>query len=103
MVTLFPEPDSPTIPRTSPSSSVNEIPSTARTIPSSVRKETLRSRTRAEAQPSGEANPWIEPGVDKVDKSARQRDEEGRVDDGRHDHGQVEGGERVVGQQPDPR
>src|SRR4051812_50230120 len=45
IVTLLPEPDSPTIPSTSPWPSVNETPSTARTTPSSVLKETLRSRT----------------------------------------------------------
>ena len=44
IVTLLPEPDSPTIPSTSPFASVKQTPSTALTRPSSVRKETLRSR-----------------------------------------------------------
>ena len=37
-VTLLPEPDSPTMPSVLPSSTVNETPSTALTIPSSVLK-----------------------------------------------------------------
>ncbi len=56
MVTLLPEPDSPTMPSTSPGSSVNETPSTALTTPSSVRNETLRfltsSRWSAIAMPA---------------------------------------------------
>ncbi len=45
IVTLLPEPDSPTMPSVSPSETVNDTPSTARTTPSSVRKLTLRLRT----------------------------------------------------------
>src|SRR5664280_2479432 len=45
-VTLLPDPDSPTIPRVRPGATANEIPSTARTTPSSVRNRTLRSFTR---------------------------------------------------------
>ena len=41
MVTLLPEPDSPTMPSTSPLVTANETPSTARTMPSSVRNETF--------------------------------------------------------------
>ena len=37
-VTLLPQPDSPTIPSVLPFSTVNETPSTALTIPSSVWK-----------------------------------------------------------------
>ena len=44
-VTLLPEPDSPTMPSTSPRLTVNETPSTACTVPSWVRNETFRSRT----------------------------------------------------------
>ena len=40
MVTLLPEPDSPTMPSTSPLLTPIEMPSTARTSPSSVRNET---------------------------------------------------------------
>ena len=45
MVTLLPEPDSPTMPSVSPSARVRDTPSTAWTVPSSVRNETLRLRT----------------------------------------------------------
>ena len=41
MVTLLPEPDSPTMPSTSPLVTPIEMPSTARTTPSSVRNETF--------------------------------------------------------------
>jgi hypothetical protein len=44
-VTLLPQPDSPTIPSTSPWSSENDTPSTARTVSSSIRKWVLRSVT----------------------------------------------------------
>src|SRR3954466_1185548 len=44
-VTLLPEPDSPTMPSTSPRSSVKLTPSTAWTMPSSVAKLTFRSLT----------------------------------------------------------
>ena len=44
-VTDLPDPDSPTIATTSPLLTVNETPSTARTIPSSVANETRRSST----------------------------------------------------------
>ncbi len=43
--TLFPEPDSPTIPRVSPRESVNETSLTAWTTPSDVGNLTVRSRT----------------------------------------------------------
>ncbi len=38
LVTLFPEPDSPTTPSVCPLSTENDTPSTARTTPSSVLK-----------------------------------------------------------------
>ena len=44
-VTLLPQPDSPTIPRVWPFSTEKLTPSTALTMPSSVRKCVLRSRT----------------------------------------------------------
>src|SRR5215470_13296015 len=82
IVTLFPDPDSPTIPTTSPSPTVNETPSTARTIPSSVRNETCRSLTsrRGSAGTSRltlrRADAWIEPRVEQVDERTRKGDEE---------------------------
>ena len=45
IVTLFPEPDSPTTPMVSPGRTLNETPSTAFTMPSSVLKYVRRSRT----------------------------------------------------------
>src|SRR3989304_9915684 len=44
-LTDFPDPDSPTTPKRSPSWMVNEMPSTARTIPSSVEKYVRRLLT----------------------------------------------------------
>ena len=41
LVTLLPEPDSPTMPSVSPRSTANETPSTALTTPSSVSKWTV--------------------------------------------------------------
>src|SRR5205807_6504663 len=102
IVTLFPEPDSPTIPSTSPFASVKDTPSTAFTTPSSVRKETLRSFTSSSVSAMGlilcGPNSRVEPCVHDVDESVRDRDEEGPVDHGRHDHRQVERDERVVGE-----
>src|SRR5664279_4122581 len=43
--TLFPEPDSPTMPRVLPASTVNEMLRTALTTPSGVWNETVRSST----------------------------------------------------------
>src|SRR5215208_7812096 len=48
-VTLLPEPDAPTIPKTCPFSTAKLTPSTALTIPSSVRKCVLRSLTSSSA------------------------------------------------------
>ena len=48
-VTLLPQPDSPTIPSVWPFSTVKLTPSTARTTPSSVRKDVLRSLTSSRA------------------------------------------------------
>ncbi len=45
LVTLLPEPDSPTMPSVRPCSTLNETPSTARTTPSSVENWTRRSLT----------------------------------------------------------
>src|SRR3954453_7150935 len=44
-VTLLPDPDSPTIPRVSPSSRVKDTPSTAFTTPSGVKNWVLRFLT----------------------------------------------------------
>src|SRR5580704_2676872 len=47
MVTLLPQPLSPTIPSTCPGMTSKLVPSTARTRPSSSAKETFRSRTES--------------------------------------------------------
>src|SRR5437764_7109082 len=49
LVTLLPDPDSPTMPRVLPRSTVNDSPSTALTTPSSVGKWMRRSRTSRKA------------------------------------------------------
>ena len=48
-VTLFPQPDSPTIASVFPFSTENDSPSTAWTTPSSVLKDVFRSRTSSRA------------------------------------------------------
>ena len=48
-VTLFPQPDSPTIASVFPFSTENDTPSTAWTMPSSVLKDVFRSRTSSRA------------------------------------------------------
>jgi len=50
-VTLLPQPDSPTIASVLPFSTENETPSTAPTMPSSVRNCVFRSRTSRSATP----------------------------------------------------
>src|SRR5215211_3527597 len=57
LVTLLPEPDSPTMPRVWPGSSEKLTPSTALTTPSSVSKWTRRSRTSSSAMPTSHHAP----------------------------------------------
>ena len=52
-VTLLPQPDSPTIPSVWPFSTENVTPSTALTMPSSVRKDVFRSLTSSSATEVG--------------------------------------------------
>src|SRR5262245_7479863 len=94
--TVLPEPDSPTMPSTSPRAIEKESPSTARTRPFSVRKETWRSRTSSSG--SDTAHTGVEQRVHQVDDGVEDHHEEGGVDDGGHDHGQVEVLQRLVGQ-----
>src|SRR5262245_16923249 len=98
--TVLPEPDSPTIPTTSSTSTVSESPSTARRSPASVRNETWRSRTSSRG--SGNAHPRVEPRVEQVDDCVRDHDEECGVDHCREDHRQIEVLQRVVRQLADP-
>src|SRR5437588_7828408 len=55
-VTLFPEPDSPTMPSTSFSNTSKETPSTALTRPSSVGNCTRRSRTDTTGSPAADGD-----------------------------------------------
>src|SRR5215218_14835 len=57
LVTLLPEPDSPTIPRVWPGSREKLTPSTALTTPSSVSKWTRRSLTSSNAMPTSHPGP----------------------------------------------
>src|SRR6266568_1943728 len=98
--TLLPEPDSPTIPSTSPSSTVKDRPSTAVTVPRRVRKRTVRSRTSRNG--SGTAHPRVNGGVDDVDHRVGEHDEERRVQHAAHDHREVEVLQGVVGEQAKP-
>src|SRR5437763_2728960 len=109
MVTLLPEPDSPTMPSVSPSDRMSDTPSTALTRPSSVRKETLRSRTSssgsavmAAVPPSCRPDPRVEPGVADVDDGVGQHDEEGPVNHGGYDRRQVEVVQCLVGEVAHP-
>src|SRR5947207_15556080 len=52
-VTLLPQPDSPTIAKVSPGMTWNETPSTARTMPSRVKNQVLRSATSSNGRPAG--------------------------------------------------
>src|SRR3954469_11969669 len=79
-VTLFPEPDSPTMPRVWPLSTENETPSTARTTPSSVLKCVFRSLTSRRAT-LGEPNAWVYDRVQEVDEQVERNDAERREDD----------------------
>src|SRR3954467_13535959 len=104
IATVLPEPDSPTMPSTSPRAIENDTPSTARTSPLSVLKETLRSRTSSSGSGSGSGmtDARVEQCIDEVDGGVDDDDEEGGVDDRRHDHGQVELLQRLVRQPAEP-
>src|SRR4051794_34714903 len=100
VVTVLPEPDSPTMLTISRLPMVNETESTARTGPASVRKMTPRSATSSSGG-SGMAHPRIEPGVEEVDQGVGEHHEERGVHHRGHDHRQVEVQQRVVGQAAD--
>src|SRR5205085_10184888 len=88
-VTLLPEPDSPTIPSVLPFSIEKLTPSTALTMPSSVRKYGLRSLTSSRAidQPLREPDSRVDPGVQQIDDEVEdddgQRGEDDHALDGR--------------------
>src|SRR6266550_2765153 len=90
LATLFPQPDSPTIPSVWPRSTAKDAPSTAFTTPSSVSKWTLRSwissrLTSASLVP----HPRVEVGIGDVDDQVEDDDEEGAEQGHALDHGQV--------------
>src|SRR4051812_4415188 len=106
--TLLPEPDSPTIPTTSPGFTVNETPSTARTSPSSVRNDTRRSLTSSSGSAMAQhlldgTDARVEERIHHVHQRVCDDDEEGAVDDRRHDHREIETGQRLIGQIADAR
>src|ERR1700733_13816936 len=86
--TLLPDPDSPTMPSTSPGATWNDSPLTACTVPALVRNRTLRSSTSSTGLTT--THPRVQPGVDDVDDRVRDHDEERRVHDSSHDHRQVQ-------------
>src|SRR4051812_19627241 len=90
-VTLLPEPDSPTIPSTLPRSSFREMPSTARTIPSSVANWTLRSLTSSRVSGIGlsEPDPRVQIRVGDVDERREDDDERRAVKRHAHQRRQV--------------
>src|SRR5436190_13414284 len=98
-VTLFPEPDSPTIPSTRPRSSSKSTPSTARTTPSSVAKRNFKpltsSRRSAINGPLGGTDSGVEVPVEDVDDRAEEDDEERPVKRHAHDRREVEVADRL--------
>src|SRR4051812_3361394 len=90
-VTLLPEPDSPTMPSTLPRSSFREMPSTARTIPSSVANWTLRSLTSSRVSGIGlsEPDPRVQIRVGDIDERREDDDERRAVKRHAHQRRQV--------------
>src|SRR5947209_489651 len=80
-VTLFPEPDSPTMPSVWPLSTEKVTPSTARTRPSSVLKYVFRSVTSSSAISLGESDPRVDPRVQQVHDQVEDDDADGGEDD----------------------
>src|SRR3954452_14866171 len=99
--TLLPEPDSPTMPSALPRWTSYETPSTAFTIPSSVSKWTVRSRTLRSG--SGIADARVDERVENVDDQVGDDDEEGADQHRALDHREVAVLDRVVREAADPR
>src|SRR4051794_11236137 len=103
--TLLPEPDSPTMPSAWPRVTSYETPSTAFTIPSSVSKWTVRSRTLrrgSEAILLGIADARIDHRVQDVHDQVRDDDEERAEQDRALDHREVAVLDRVEREPADP-
>src|SRR5580765_4865024 len=93
-VTLLPQPDSPTIPSVLPFSTEKLTPSTALTMPSSVRKYVFRSLTSrsgiARFRPGlCQPDAWVDHRVEQVDDQVEDDDDDGREDDHAHDRRHV--------------
>src|SRR4051812_38233617 len=93
-VTLLPQPDSPTIPRVLPFSTLKLTPSTALTMPSSVRKYVFRSLTSRRAMSSTgrelcQPDTGVDHCIEQVDDEVEDDDDDGREDDHPHDGGDV--------------
>ena len=92
LVTLLPEPDSPTTPSVSPRRSVNERSETAWTTPSRVRKRTDEVADVEKRRVAGDGahlrvpDARVEEGVDDVDHEVHDRNR-GRGDEHHPEHG----------------
>src|SRR5438046_8184938 len=85
-VTVFPQPDSPTRPRTSPLPISKSTPSTARRTPREVVNSVLRPRTTRIGSTGLPPRPRIED-VPQAIPDEVDRDGEYQQDDSGHDHG----------------
>src|SRR3954469_17135732 len=88
-VTLLPQPDSPTIPRVFPFSTLKLTPSTALTMPSSVRKYVLRSFTSRSAievarEELCQPDAGVDHCVEQVDDQVEDDDHDRREHDDAH-------------------
>src|SRR5438132_2688805 len=108
-VTLFPDPDSPTIPSVRPLSTVKLTPSTARTPPSPVTNSVVRSFTSRSA-PLGtsvtglpEPDTRIDERVEEIDDQVRDAVDRGDDQDARLDLREVLDADRVDEQLAHPR
>src|SRR6266508_4783596 len=92
-VTLFPHPDSPTIPSVSPGAMSNVIPLTACTVPRRVEKRTCRSSTERRASLATGAQLRIkrlaQPVPDQVEPEDRDDDRDSRDDREERPDGQI--------------
>src|SRR5262249_45003673 len=103
-VTLFPLPDSPTMPSVFPFSTLKLTPSTALTIPSSVSKYVFRSITSSSAidasfntwprGPLRQPDPRVDEGVQHVDDEVEDDDRQCSEHDHAHHDRQVVGTDR---------
>src|SRR5262249_11770708 len=101
-----PQPDSPTIPSVFPFSTEKLTPSTAFTMPSSVRKYVFRSLTSRRAIGAGalrQPDPRIDRGVEEVDEQVEPDDHDRGEDDHPLDGGGVVVVERLNRGAPEAR